>query len=70
MVADLPECPDGDFLCKSALSLLKRNMWSSYVRNNIVQAQYYRVPIKTLEKPLTVGSRGFGAILGIIGLVG
>jgi hypothetical protein len=44
MVADLPECEDKDFWCKTAFGLLKRNLWSSYVRNNVVQSQYYRVP--------------------------
>jgi palmitoyl-protein thioesterase len=42
-IADLPECDDGDFWCKAAFGLLKRNLWTSYVRNNLVQAQYYRV---------------------------
>ena len=43
IVADLPECEDGDFWCKAAFGLLKKNLWSSYVRHNLVQAQYYRV---------------------------
>lgn len=52
-VADLPECEDGDFWCKAAFGLLKRNLWSPYVRNNLVQAQYYRV------RPLSIGVGGW-----------
>jgi len=43
MVAGLPECDERDILCKAAFGLLKRNLWSPYVRDNLVQAQYYRV---------------------------
>jgi len=43
-IADLPECNSSDFWCKAAFALLKRNMWSAYVRNNLVQAQYFRDP--------------------------
>ena len=71
-VADLPECEDGDFWCKAAFGLLKRNLWSSYVRNNLVQAQYYRVcpPPHSRERAFTrLGSRGSGAIFGIVGMV-
>jgi len=42
-IANLPECDESDLLCKAAFGLLKRTLWSSYTRNNIIQAQYYRV---------------------------
>jgi hypothetical protein len=72
MIADLPECEDGDFWCKAAFGLLKRNLWSPYVRNNLVQAQYYRVYSTSWSVRLNGGleSRGFGTIFGVVGMVG
>ena len=43
MTANLPDCAEGDWFCKAAFGLLRRNLWSLYVRDNIVQAQYWRV---------------------------
>jgi palmitoyl-protein thioesterase len=54
-IADLPACSDGDWLCNVAHGLLKRNLWGSYVREQVVQAQYYRDP-EDLERYLELSA--------------
>ncbi|KAK7748745.1 hypothetical protein SLS53_000768 [Cytospora paraplurivora] len=41
-IIDFSECSPTNFLCKGAMALLRGNVWSSYVQNNLVPAQYYR----------------------------
>ncbi|BFZ61425.1 hypothetical protein YB2330_002490 [Saitoella coloradoensis] len=43
-IADMPACKDTDWVCKSARNIARSNVWGSYVRDRIVQAQYYRDP--------------------------
>ncbi|KAF2849629.1 alpha/beta-hydrolase [Plenodomus tracheiphilus IPT5] len=35
-------CKDGDWLCKSYISLLKSNTWSSWVQSHLIPAQYFK----------------------------
>jgi palmitoyl-protein thioesterase len=37
-------CGDTDWLCRSAMALLRWNTWSEFVQNRLVPAQYYRDP--------------------------
>lgn len=41
-IIDFSECSPTNFLCRGAMALLRGNVWSSYVQNNLVPAQYYR----------------------------
>lgn len=41
-ILDFSECAPANFLCRGAMALLRGNVWSSYVQNNLVPAQYYR----------------------------
>ncbi|ROV99432.1 hypothetical protein VMCG_06431 [Cytospora schulzeri] len=41
-ILDFSDCSPTNFLCRGAMALLRGNVWSSYVQNNLVPAQYYR----------------------------
>lgn len=41
-ITDFSDCSPANFLCKGAMALLRGNVWSAYVQDNLVPAQYYR----------------------------
>lgn len=41
-IAEFQACGLTDWLCKSAMALLRTNTWSSFVQSRLVPAQYYR----------------------------
>jgi palmitoyl-protein thioesterase len=43
-IIDFRACDSGDWLCRSAMALLRFNTWSSIVQSRLVPAQYYRDP--------------------------
>jgi palmitoyl-protein thioesterase len=43
-VADFPACATSDWTCKWAMRLAKSNIWSDWVRKNVIVGQYYRNP--------------------------
>lgn len=43
-IVDFRKCPDGDWLCRGAMALLRGNTWSDFVQGRLVPAQYYRNP--------------------------
>lgn len=43
-VVEFKECRATDWLCRGAMSLLKYNVWSSFVQSRLVPAQYFRDP--------------------------
>ncbi|KAG0229808.1 hypothetical protein BGW42_001334 [Actinomortierella wolfii] len=43
-VSDIPGCLDNDATCRLMRSLVKAGVYSSYVQNRVVQAQYYKDP--------------------------
>ena len=55
-IATFGKCEPSDWLCRSALGLLRFGTWTDYVQSKIVPAQYFRNP-KTLDK--YIESSGF-----------
>ncbi|CAN6605004.1 hypothetical protein TRVA0_002S04984 [Trichomonascus vanleenenianus] len=43
-IADLPTCARNDFLCRQRNRLMRSQIWSDYVQNNVITAQYFRDP--------------------------
>jgi len=43
-ISDIPMCKPRDFLCQIARRFAKRAVYSTWVQQNIIQAQYYRDP--------------------------
>jgi palmitoyl-protein thioesterase len=43
-IIEFRACGTTDWLCRSAMALLRFNTWSSFVQNRLVPAQYYRDP--------------------------
>jgi palmitoyl-protein thioesterase len=43
-IVEFKACGTTDWLCRSAMALLRFNTWSSFVQNRLVPAQYYRDP--------------------------
>ncbi|KAJ2392333.1 hypothetical protein GGI05_002700 [Coemansia sp. RSA 2603] len=44
-VAKIPECPsDGDMLCRWMRQLASRGVYSWYIRDHVIQAQYFKDP--------------------------
>jgi palmitoyl-protein thioesterase len=44
-VSDIPNCMNPrDFRCKLMRSMVRTGVYSDYIQNRIVQAQYYRDP--------------------------
>ena len=43
-IIEFRACGGTDWLCRSAMALLRFNTWSSFVQNRLVPAQYYRDP--------------------------
>ncbi|KAL7807966.1 alpha/beta-hydrolase [Trichoderma aethiopicum] len=41
-ISEFKTCGVTDYLCKTAMALLKFNTWSSFVQSRLVPAQYYR----------------------------
>lgn len=41
-IAEVKACGTWDFLCKSAIALMKSNAWTPYVQSHVVVAQYFR----------------------------
>jgi palmitoyl-protein thioesterase len=41
-ITEFKECGPIDYICKTAMALLRFNVWSSFVQNRLVPAQYYR----------------------------
>ncbi|KAI8941536.1 hypothetical protein NX059_002751 [Plenodomus lindquistii] len=44
-------CKDGDWLCKSYISLLKSNTWGDWVQSHLVPAQYFKATNDTTGEP-------------------
>jgi palmitoyl-protein thioesterase len=44
-------CKSTDWLCRSAMGLLRLSTWSSFVQNRLVPAQYYRTVNDTTGEP-------------------
>ncbi|KAJ2003495.1 hypothetical protein GGI02_002096 [Coemansia sp. RSA 2322] len=43
-VARIPECTNGDSLCEWMRRLASRGVYSWYIRNHVIQAQYFKDP--------------------------
>lgn len=43
-ITEFKQCPPTDWLCRSAMSLLRNSVWSEFVQGRLVPAQYYRDP--------------------------
>ncbi|KAG6004076.1 hypothetical protein E4U21_001421 [Claviceps maximensis] len=41
-ITEFRDCGPSDFICKTAMALLRFNVWSSFVQSRVVPAQYYR----------------------------
>jgi palmitoyl-protein thioesterase len=41
-ISEFKTCGSTDYLCKTAMALLKFNTWSNFVQSRLVPAQYYR----------------------------
>ncbi|OAQ65909.1 palmitoyl-protein thioesterase precursor [Pochonia chlamydosporia 170] len=41
-ITEFKECGSIDYICKTAMALLRFNVWSGFVQNRLVPAQYYR----------------------------
>lgn len=41
-ITEFKQCGALDYICKAAMALLRFNVWSSFVQNRLVPAQYYR----------------------------
>lgn len=41
-ITEFRECGNSEWLCKAAMGLLRFNVWSGFVQNRVVPAQYYR----------------------------
>lgn len=50
-IAKYQICKDGDWLCKSYISLLKANTWGDWVQGHLVPAQYFKATNDTTGEP-------------------
>ncbi|TWU77252.1 hypothetical protein ED733_002520 [Metarhizium rileyi] len=41
-ITEFKECGPVDYICKTAMALLRFNVWGGFVQNRLVPAQYYR----------------------------
>ncbi|KAG5990203.1 hypothetical protein E4U52_004858 [Claviceps spartinae] len=44
------DCAASDFVCKTAMALLRYNVWGSFVQSRVVPAQYFRPAVTTAPK--------------------
>lgn len=50
-ISDLPPCQPGNILCEKRNEMIKSKIYSDYIQNNIIQAQYFR-DVNNYEKYL------------------
>ncbi|KAG6155915.1 hypothetical protein E4U37_000755 [Claviceps purpurea] len=46
-ITSFRDCAASDFVCKTAMALLRYNVWGSFVQSRVVPAQYFRPAVTT-----------------------